>query len=449
MASLITLLISLVLLSLIGLTRWRGHQALAHDTRVMLTQASQELLRSLESRRGTLTFIRDTLNREPSLTVPQLRAVGKSALAHTRHLIAAGWIQRGTDQPLWWAASPRLSSLELQQLNRAIRQRSRRSGFWRVPSTFVVTPTSQRMFLVMVEPLRSAAAGTRAVTGLFELKPLLEDFVSTHLSPAHPVQLLDGTTLLYRSANWNAAEGHGAIAERTIALDAARWSFHVQPQRTSLVNTLSWLNMLLIGLGVIAGLGVTIVVWLLAARTWILQRAVVRRTAALRRTLGRVRHLAVTDELTGLYNRRFFLDRWAWEYLRAKRYQRPLACLMIDVNGFKHVNDLLGHHAGDVLLQRIAQELQTVIRESDILARFGGDEFIVALPETSPAQAESVAEKLRNIRVPVPDGQRRGIASVGLCVGISQAEPREADAQKILETADQSLYEWKRRSDIL
>jgi diguanylate cyclase (GGDEF)-like protein len=155
--------------------------------------------------------------------------------------------------------------------------------------------------------------------------------------------------------------------------------------------------------------------------------------------------MAITDELTGLYNRRYFLTRWDWEYERAKRYQRPLACLMIDVNGFKQVNDQLGHQTGDLVLKRVAQELKEVLRQSDILARLGGDEFVIALPETDSVQATSVAEKLRRVNVRIPEGKTRGLSSVSLSVGMSRIGDEESP-QDLLAAADQSLYTYKRRA---
>jgi diguanylate cyclase (GGDEF)-like protein len=219
----------------------------------------------------------------------------------------------------------------------------------------------------------------------------------------------------------------------------------MQPGSTPVVQTLSWLNALVVGVGVIAGAGITVIVWILAARTWILQRAVARRTAALRRATERLRELSIRDELTGLYNRRFFLERLEWECDRARRYQRPFACLMIDLNGFKQVNDKLGHQAGDFVLKRVAQELSLALRQSDILARFGGDEFAIALPETTAAQAEAVADKLRSVHIDAPDGAARGVPSVTLSVGMSRLSPDRDRASELLEEADRSLYTWKAR----
>ena len=445
-ASVITLLTSASLLGLIGGMRWLRHRALKSDTDSVITQTGQQLVRSLRSRRGTLTFLRDTLNRRVDLTSAQLESMGASAVEHTRHLIGIGTVQ-ATERPSWWAAPQGLSAQAISQLYRAIAQHTRLRGTWRVPSTFPLTVEDQRPLLVMLEPLRVASSHQSALIGLFDMKPLLEDFFAANLPQGHPVQLLDGSTLVYRSPDWQPStrERQPIVVEEPVTIDAAHWTLQMQPGSTRVVQTLSWFNVLLISLSVIAGLGVTIIVWILAARTWILQRAVARRTAALRRTSERLRQMAVTDELTGLYNRRFFLNRWEWEWERAKRYQRPLACLMIDVNGFKQVNDRLGHAAGDLVLKQVAQELKTLLRQSDILARFGGDEFIIALPETSLAQAASVAEKLRPVSILVPEGRTHGVENVSLSVGVGRIEEDTESSKQTLEAADQSLYAWKRR----
>ena len=444
-ASVLTLVTSAVFLGLIGLLQWRGRQAVDVDTHTLVAQTSQQLLRALQSRRGTLTFLRDTLRRRPTLAHVQLEAMGASAIDHTRHLLAAGSIQIESS-PAWWSVRG-LAEAELTQVNRAIVQRMQLRGAWRVPSTFVLLTNAQRPLLVMLEPFRPAAFPANAVIGVFDTQPLLEDFFTSTLAPHNPVQVLNDVGLLYRSANWHPAmEGQRfLVVEQPLSVDAARWIIRMQPASTHVAQTLSWLNVWLIVLSGLTGIGIIIIVWLLAARTWVLQRAVDRRTAALRQALRRVRQLAITDELTGLYNRRFFLRRWEWECERAKRYARPLACLMIDVNGFKDVNDHLGHAAGDRVLQQVARQLRAMLRQPDILARFGGDEFIIALPETTPDQTALVAEKLRQLSIPLPDPYTHGVAPVSLSVGMSQVEAQAETPQAVLDAADQSLYADKRR----
>lgn len=447
-ALLVTVFTSATCLGLISIVRWRGHQALTSDTQSIVAQTSEQLIRALKSRRGTLTFIRDTLNRQPDVATPHLQAIGASATQHTRHLLAVGLIRQDAF-PVWWDGPRGFSRREQAYLNQAILRRTRLAGIWRVPSTFATQHTS-RPLLIMFEPLRHPSLQRHAIVGAFDLKPLLADFFASGLAQRYPVQIIDNGSVLYRSRDWQPpAEGEGpVVVERPLSVDAVRWTVQMQPGASGIVQTLSWVNLLLIGLSAIAGLGVTTIVWLLAARTWILQRAVARRTQALRRTLGRLRQLATTDELTGLHNRRFFLSRWVWECDRAKRYQRPLACLMIDLNGFKQVNDRLGHRAGDFVLQQVAKELKAVMRQSDILARFGGDEFIVALPETSSERARTVAQKLRQLTIPVPATRGRSVEPVSLSVGVGYLSQDERP-EDIIQAADQSLYTSKRHAKVL
>ena len=112
----------------------------------------------------------------------------------------------------------------------------------------------------------------------------------------------------------------------------------------------------------------------------------------LRRELER---LAITDELTGLHNRRHLMDALDQECRRAIRYKHPLACLMLDLDEFKAYNDRFGHLLGDSLLRQVASIIGTSVRETDTAARYGGDEFFVIMPETALAEAMLVAERLR------------------------------------------------------
>jgi len=140
-----------------------------------------------------------------------------------------------------------------------------------------------------------------------------------------------------------------------------------------------------------------------------------------------------------LYNRRFFLERWETECDRAKRYGRPLACLVFDVNGFKRINDILGHHVGDQAIRSVAQALKNHLRRSDLLARFGGDEFVVALPETPVRQAALVADKLRGLAIGGPWAQHPQLGPMSLSVGVSTVKNDETPRQA-LQRADADLY---------
>lgn len=104
---------------------------------------------------------------------------------------------------------------------------------------------------------------------------------------------------------------------------------------------------------------------------------------------------AIKDSLTGLHNRHELLYSLAHEHAEARRYARPLACLMFDLDNFKSINDTYGHAAGDAALREVAQVLSETVRRSDMLFRYGGDEFLALLPETDLNGAAALAEKIR------------------------------------------------------
>lgn len=106
-------------------------------------------------------------------------------------------------------------------------------------------------------------------------------------------------------------------------------------------------------------------------------------------------HLARTDGLTGLINRRHFEERLASEFARSERYRSPLSCFLLDIDHFKKVNDTWGHPFGDVVLREVAAAAKKALRDVDVLARYGGEELVALLPETSPEEAWRAAERVR------------------------------------------------------
>ena len=158
-----------------------------------------------------------------------------------------------------------------------------------------------------------------------------------------------------------------------------------------------------------------------------------------------VRRLSVTDELTGVYNGRHFRARLHEEIERAKRGGRPLSLLVIDSDSLKEVNDRFGHEAGNRHLVAIAQSVQTHVRTSDVVARFGGDEFLVLQPDATPEAAALVAERIRvavaAARVVAADGAHvAGTVSIGVA-----GYPRSAsDEDSLFRSADAALYDAKR-----
>ncbi|MFO7639880.1 MAG: sensor domain-containing diguanylate cyclase, partial [Candidatus Competibacteraceae bacterium] len=132
-----------------------------------------------------------------------------------------------------------------------------------------------------------------------------------------------------------------------------------------------------------------------------------------------LRHLAISDALTGLFNRRHFFNLAQKEYERFRRYHRPLALMMGDIDHFKAVNDQYGHLIGDQILQAVAGTLQRNLRQADILARYGGEEFAMALPETDLATARALAERLRTAIADTVFATERGPLSLTLSLGVA------------------------------
>jgi diguanylate cyclase (GGDEF)-like protein len=154
--------------------------------------------------------------------------------------------------------------------------------------------------------------------------------------------------------------------------------------------------------------------------------------------------LATTDELTGLSNRRQFTALAGKEWQRFQRYRRPLSVLMIDVDHFKSINDRFGHDAGDRVLAQVAALCRAGRRGSDIVARIGGEEFAILLPETDRASAALVAESLRSEIAAKPISGGDAQIPVTVSIGIADARHATADFGDLLKRADAALYAAKR-----
>ena len=154
---------------------------------------------------------------------------------------------------------------------------------------------------------------------------------------------------------------------------------------------------------------------------------------------ARLAALAATDGLTGLLNHRALHERLAEEFVRASRHSQPLSLLMLDLDHFKAINDARGHLAGDDALRALAGVLRQAARESDILARCGGEEFAVILPQTDADGALPVAERMR-AAVEAADGP---LASVTVSIGICALNAGHADYAALLACVDAALYRSK------
>jgi diguanylate cyclase (GGDEF)-like protein len=157
------------------------------------------------------------------------------------------------------------------------------------------------------------------------------------------------------------------------------------------------------------------------------------------------KEMSVTDELTGIYNRRYFNQRFEREVVRAKRYKRPITLMMIDIDFFKNYNDINGHILGDEVLRKVASLLESNIRKADILARFGGEEFVLLLPEIDKEHAFSVAEKLRKAiqDAPFPEEHRQPNRSLTISIGMATLLDDTYSSAELIDFADKALYKAK------
>jgi len=175
-----------------------------------------------------------------------------------------------------------------------------------------------------------------------------------------------------------------------------------------------------------------------------LERQVYVRTAELVELNKRLQELSITDGLTGMYNHRHFVHLLEIECNRAMRYKRNLSLLMLDIDEFKQVNDGFGHPCGDLVLKHFAKILKSSVRKTDIVARYGGDEFGILLPETKKSMAMKVSEKIRREveRHPFCWGEQQLHITVSIGVAAALQEGVE-DWNGLLNAADQALYRAK------
>lgn len=151
--------------------------------------------------------------------------------------------------------------------------------------------------------------------------------------------------------------------------------------------------------------------------------------------IDKLRKLATTDDLTGVCNRRHLMAMSEREVSLAQRHGRTLSAMIIDLDNFKEINDGQGHLAGDLLLRNVAMALGNRLRSTDILGRYGGDEFIITLPETSDAQAESIAIQLSH--------SCQSDCHVSLSIGIAELDQSTGSLSELLHRADLALYQAK------
>lgn len=177
-------------------------------------------------------------------------------------------------------------------------------------------------------------------------------------------------------------------------------------------------------------------------RTKVLQDELRKKNRQLEEVLAKMETLAMTDQLTGLFNRRHFESTIVKEFSRALRYGHPMSSLMVDIDHFKSINDEYGHHAGDEALREISQLMLTCVRQADTVARWGGEEFIILFPETTKENALQIASRLLTSVSTHKFSllSKQVTVSIGL---VSIPEPTIDSSEKFIAASDRALYKAK------
>lgn len=193
----------------------------------------------------------------------------------------------------------------------------------------------------------------------------------------------------------------------------------------------------------VAGLAACVVAHENVTTEKIAEQALREAERQLRESLERERLLARTDELTGLVNRRHFLELAEHECAVARRYGLRLAVVLFDIDGFKKMNDSHGHLAGDEILKDVARRAGEQVRSADVLARYGGEEFIVLVPESTAQSAAVIAERIRKGVAERAFHTSAGTAAVTISAGVSEMQSNSDTLEDLIRRADRALYDAK------
>jgi len=154
---------------------------------------------------------------------------------------------------------------------------------------------------------------------------------------------------------------------------------------------------------------------------------------------------ALTDALTGLPNRRYALERIQQEWAASYRSARSLACMVIDLDDFKQINDIYGHDVGDMALRLVSEALRQVLRSQDVICRTGGDEFLVICPETSEEEVLACGERLRKEIDRLTVDNEDETLRLSISIGVAVRNDTMTSASDLIKKADRAVFQAKRR----
>jgi diguanylate cyclase (GGDEF)-like protein len=231
-----------------------------------------------------------------------------------------------------------------------------------------------------------------------------------------PLYVEDECLQCHREQNYNIGDVRGGISI----------TFDIEDIQHKLkVNTIS-----------IIFFGITTTVLLV----WLIYFFMAQLIEKLAEARNRIESIAITDDLTGIFNRRHILSRFAEEFEKVKRLKTNLSCILADIDQFKSVNDTHGHLAGDEVLKEISRRIRNTIRAYDILGRYGGEEFLILLPNSDLEDAKNLAER---IRVHVKDSPIIS-SKITISLGVTAMQAQDQTIDDIIKRADERLYRAKK-----
>jgi diguanylate cyclase (GGDEF)-like protein len=202
-------------------------------------------------------------------------------------------------------------------------------------------------------------------------------------------------------------------------------SFDIEDLRQKINQSTFWI--------IFFGIFITIILLLLI---YFFTSALIKKLAEARMQIEKI---AITDDLTGLFNRRHILDRFHEEFEKVRRLKTSLSCIIADIDHFKSVNDRFGHLAGDEVLKQVAHMLKGTIRPYDIVGRYGGEEFLIVLPDTGPTDARNFAERIRAC----VKQTELSTGDLTISLGVTAMRNEDQSLDDVIKRADEGLYRAK------